>query len=142
MDGRGKYLGPTDLTQSQSTETEHLEDGVPAEPNWLTAVRAAQEKQALDIKVLDLTEVTTFTDYFVICSGTNSKQNQAIGDEILRVMKLRGERPISAEGYETADWILLDFADFLVHIFSTKGREYYDLERLWKQAKTVEIPAE
>ncbi len=112
------------------------------EPNWLTAVRAVQEKQGTDIKVLDLRPVTSFTDYFIICTGSNSKQNQAISDEVLRMMKLRGERPISVEGYDPAEWILMDYADFIVHIFSVKGRGYYDLDRLWKQATPVDIPAE
>lgn len=112
------------------------------EPNWLTAVRAIQEKQGADLKVLDLRPVTSFTDYFLICTGSNPKQNQAICDEVLRMMKLRGERPVSVEGYDPAEWILLDYADFIVHVFSVKGRAYYDLDRLWKQATNVEIPAE
>ena len=122
-----------------ATEEFEYED---LEPNWMTAVRACQEKQATDLKVLDLREVTSFTDYFIVCSGSNSKQNTAIGDEVLRMMKKRGELPISAEGFQSSEWILIDFADFIVHIFSPKAREYYDLERLWKTAKTVHIPAE
>ena len=143
-------MAAIDLTQPQSmgdedpeltTETEEVEYE-DLEPNWMTAVRACQEKQATDLRVLDLREVTSFTDYFIVCSGSNSKQNTAIGDEVLRMMKKRGELPISAEGFQSSEWILIDFADFIVHIFSPKAREYYDLERLWKTAKTVQVPAE
>jgi ribosome-associated protein len=112
------------------------------EAAWLTAVRAADSRKAQDIKVLDLSGITSFTDYFVICSGSNSRQIQAIADEISQRLKKRGELPISLEGYQQAEWILMDYADFIVHVFSPKAREYYDLERLWRQANEVEIPAE
>jgi ribosome-associated protein len=102
----------------------------------------AQEKQATDITVLDLTEVTSFTDCFVICSGSNSRQNQAITDGINLELKKRGEIPGSIEGYDQGEWILSDYGDFLVHVFSHKAREYYSLERLWRQARVVEIAAE
>ena len=109
---------------------------------WLAAVRAAESKKATDIKVLDLTGITSFTDYFVMCTGANSRQIQAIADEIGLRLKERGELPGGLEGYEQGEWILIDYGDFLVHVFSTKAREYYSLERLWREAKTVEIPAE
>lgn len=112
------------------------------EPGWVLAVRAAREKQAQDILVLDLTAVTTFTDHFVICCGTNSRQNQAITDAIHFDLKQRGEIPHSIEGYDQGEWILSDYGDFLVHVFSPKSREYYDLERLWREAKPVELPPE
>ena len=106
---------------------------------WLEAVRAAEEKQARNIRVLDLREVTSFADYFVIASGANSRQIQAIADEIHQRLKKLGEMPNSMEGYDNADWILMDYGDYLVHIFSDKARLYYDLERLWRDAKTVEL---
>ena len=109
-------------------------------PTWLVAVRAAEAKKAVDLRVLDLREVTTLADYFVICSGTNPKQIQAIADEIVMTLKRRGERAGSIEGYEGADWILIDYGDLLVHVFSERAREYYDLERLWRHARVVEIP--
>jgi ribosome-associated protein len=105
-------------------------------------VRAAQEKQATDIKILDLTGVTTFTDYFVICSGSNTKQNQAITDEIETQLRARGERPHSIEGYDQGEWVLSDYTDFLVHVFTPKSREYYSLDRLWREAKDVPVPAD
>ena len=105
----------------------------------MEAVRAAESKKATDIKVLDLTGVTSFTDYFVICTGANSRQVQAISDEIGLQLKNRGELPLSVEGYAQAEWVLMDYADFLIHIFSPKAREYYQLERLWRQAKSIEL---
>jgi ribosome-associated protein len=90
---------------------------------------------------LDLTGFTSFTDYFVLCTGANSRQIQAISDEIGMQLKDRGGFPISAEGYQDAEWVLVDYGDFLVHIFSERARAYYDLERLWRHAKSVEIPA-
>ena len=106
-------------------------------------MRAAESKKATDIKILDLTGITSFADFFVICSGGNQKQVQAISDEVGQQLKQQsGELPISVEGYNQAEWVLADYGDLLVHIFSLKAREYYGLERLWRSAKTVEIPAE
>jgi ribosome-associated protein len=106
------------------------------------AVRAAESKKATDIKVLDLTGITSFADFFVICTGANQRQIQAISDEVAVQLKQQaGELPISMEGYNQAEWILADYGDLLIHIFSPKAREYYDLERLWRSAKTVAIPA-
>src|SRR5260370_25791248 len=106
----------------------------------MLAVRAAESKKATDIKVLDLTGITSFTDYFVICTGANSRQIQAISDEItIRLKDDRGELPLSVEGYNQAEWVLVDYGDFLVHIFSPNAREYYNLERLWRNAKTLEF---
>ena len=92
--------------------------------------------------MLNLTGITSFADFFVICTGSNQRQVQAITDEVGLQLKRAGEHPISIEGYEQAEWVLADYGDLLVHIFSPKAREYYSLERLWRGAKTVEIPAE
>jgi ribosome-associated protein len=105
-------------------------------------VRAAQSKKATDIKVLDLTAVTTFTDYFLICTAANTKQMQAITDEIQFQLKQIGERATSIEGFDAGDWILSDYSDLIVHVFSEKARGFYDLDRLWRQGKVVDIPAE
>ena len=109
---------------------------------WLTAVRAAESKKATDIRVLDLTGITSFTDYFVLCTGANTPQIQAISDEIGFRLRDLGELPVSVEGYNQAEWVLADYGDFLVHVFSSKARAYYDLERLWRNARNVEIPPE
>jgi ribosome-associated protein len=93
--------------------------------------------------VLDLTGITSFADFFVICTGANQRQVQAISDEVgMRLKQQSGELPISLEGYQQADWVLADYGDLLVHVFSPKAREYYDLERLWRAAKVVGIPPE
>jgi ribosome-associated protein len=104
---------------------------------WLVAVRAADAKQAKDIRVLDLREIASFSDYFVICSGSNPRQIQTIADEVEQRLKKLGERAHSIEGYENAEWVLMDYGDYLVHVFSEKARLYYDLERLWRDAKPV-----
>jgi ribosome-associated protein len=112
------------------------------EASWLLAVRAAESKKATDLRVLDLTGISSFTDYFIICTGSNPKQIQAIADEIGLKLKESGELPHCLEGYNQAEWILADYGDFLVHVFSEKARAYYDLERLWRNAKDVPIPPE
>jgi ribosome-associated protein len=107
---------------------------------WQVAVSAALAKKAEDISVLDLQQVAGFTDYFVICNGLNPRQNQAISDEVEKQLKEEGVRPVSIEGHRHAEWILMDYGDFIVHIFSRRAREYYDLERLWKTARRVAVP--
>ncbi len=106
---------------------------------WLAVVEAAESKQAKDIKVLDLRGITTFADFFVVASGANARQIQAIADEIETQLKQLGEYPHSVEGYQNAEWVLLDYGDYLIHIFTEKARQYYDLERLWRDAKTVAL---
>jgi ribosome-associated protein len=104
------------------------------------ALRAASDKKAVNSLVLDLREVTEFTDFFIITNGTNVRQVQAIADGISEDLKLIDARPIRIEGYNTAEWILMDYGDFVVHIFEEKSREFFDLERLWRDAKRVQIP--
>ena len=109
----------------------------------LEAISACREKKAEDISVLELEQDSgAFTDYFVVCSGTNPRQVQAISDEVEERLQRAGMHPAHVEGYKQAEWILADYGDFLVHIFSEKARAYYDLERLWRNAKNVAIPAE
>jgi ribosome-associated protein len=104
------------------------------------ALAACQDKKAEDVTVLELEKGTgAFTDYFVVCSGTNPRQIQAISDEVEERLRKTGLRPAHVEGYQKADWVLLDYVDFVVHIFSEKARRYYELERLWKSAKRLEL---
>jgi ribosome-associated protein len=106
------------------------------------AIAACQAKKAEQITVLELEQGSgAFTDYFVVCSGTNPRQIQAISDEVELRLKRAGLYPNSIEGYRQAEWVLLDYVDFVVHIFSGAAREYYDLERLWKSARRLD-PAE
>jgi len=106
------------------------------------ALRAAAEKKAVNNVVLDLREIASFTDHFVITSGTNERQVQAISDEIVETLKKAGTAAARVEGYKTAEWILLDYGDFVVHVFDEKARTFYDLERLWRESRRVELPRE
>jgi ribosome-associated protein len=106
------------------------------------AILACQDKQAEDVAILELEKDSgAFTDYFVMCSGANPRQIQAIADAVDERLEALGLRVTHAEGYKQAEWVLLDYVDFVVHIFSEKARQFYDLERLWKSAKRLE-PAE
>jgi len=106
------------------------------------AVDAARNKKATDLRVLDLRKTGAFTDYFLICSGANPRQVHAIADGIEETLKARKVRPTHVEGYQRAEWILLDYFDFVVHVFSTNARQFYGLERLWGEATTIEIANE
>ena len=110
-------------------------------PPLAWAVEAAREKQAEAITVLNLAVLGGFTDAFVICSGTSGRQVQAISDEIERQLDRRGVRLAHREGYDSAEWVLLDFPGFIVHVFHERARLFYDLERLWRSAPRIEIPA-
>jgi len=105
-----------------------------------TAVHACQEKKATDISILRLdAQASGFTDYFVICSGANPRQIQAIADDVDERLSAQGLNPTHREGYSLAEWILLDYVDFVVHVFSEAARKFYDLERLWKTATRLEL---
>jgi ribosome-associated protein len=110
-----------------------------APPNWLVAARAADSKKATKLRVLDLREITSFADFFFICSGANQRQIQTIANEIETELKKHGERPNAVEGYGNAEWVLMDYGDLVVHIFSDQARAYYDLDRLWRDGKEVPI---
>ncbi len=107
----------------------------------ITAISAASEKKAIDIVVLDLREIASFTDYFVIASGSNERQVQAISDGVFETLKKAGSPAARVEGYKAAEWILLDYGDFILHVFDEKARKFYDLERLWRESKRVALPA-
>ncbi|HTS34837.1 MAG TPA: ribosome silencing factor [Candidatus Solibacter sp.] len=103
------------------------------------AIQACLEKKAEELTILELEKGSgAFTDYFVLCSGTNPRQIQAIADEVELRLKGAGLRPTHTEGYNQAEWVLIDYVDFVVHVFSEKARKFYDLERLWKTAKRLE----
>jgi ribosome-associated protein len=103
------------------------------------AVRACQDKKATNISILQLdAQASGFTDYFVLCSGANPRQVQAIADDVDQKLSAAGVQPKHIEGFNQADWVLIDYIDFVVHIFSENARKFYDLERLWKSAKRLE----
>jgi ribosome-associated protein len=103
------------------------------------AAEAASDKKAQDLVVLDLRELASFTEYFLICNGNNQRQVQAISNAVEEQLREAGKRPLHIEGYSNAEWILLDYGDFIVHVFSDSARRFYDLERLWRDAKRVEV---
>jgi ribosome-associated protein len=123
-------------TAAREVEPAQLDERV-----WL-ALAAAAEKKAINTVVLDLREIASFTDYFVIASGGNERQVQAISDAVVETLKQAGSPVIRVEGYKTAEWILLDYGDFVMHIFGDKARTFYDLERLWRESRRVELPPE
>ena len=104
------------------------------------AIDAARDKKAVEILVLDLRKTAAFTDYFVICTGANPRQVHAIADAIEEALKNRKVRAAHVEGAQRAEWILLDYFDFVVHVFSTTARQFYALERLWGEAVRIDIP--
>lgn len=101
------------------------------------AMQAASDKKALDTVLLDLRSIASFTDYFLITSGTNTRQVQAIADAVVDQLKKAGTRAARVEGYKSAEWVLVDYGDFIVHVFDDKARRFYDLERLWRDATRV-----
>ena len=102
------------------------------------AVKAIEGKKGEDVVILEMDKSSgAFTDYFVVCSGTNPRQIQAIADDVQKNLAEAGQRPNSVEGYSQAEWVLLDYVDFVLHIFSERARKFYDLERLWKSARKV-----
>jgi ribosome-associated protein len=108
----------------------------------LRVLHSATEKKAVDLTVLDLRGVATFTDFFVIATGANKRQVQAIADEVVEQSKKHGTRAARVEGYQSAEWILVDYGDFVVHVFDDRARRFYDLERLWRLARRVHVPLE
>ncbi len=103
------------------------------------AIQACLDKKAEELSILEMEKGSgAFTDYFVLCSGSNPRQVQAIADEVELRLKNAGLRPTHVEGYNQAEWVLVDYVDFVVHVFSEKARKFYDLERLWKSAKRLE----
>jgi ribosome-associated protein len=106
----------------------------------VSAVQACEEKKGEDLSILEMDQNSSaFTDYFIICTGKNPRQIQAIADEVELRLKKAGVPANQVEGYSQADWILIDYVDFVVHVFSEASRKFYDLERLWKSAKKVTI---
>ena len=104
-----------------------------------TAIAACQDKKAEDLTILQMDKNSgAFTDYFVICTGSNPRQIQAISDEVELRLKRAGTYPHNIEGYKQGEWVLLDYVNFVVHVFSATARNYYDLERLWRTAKKLE----
>ena len=135
-----KRRGAADAEKSQPGDSQPGAAKEPLDEFVVAALRAADDKKALDLVLLDVGEVASFTDYFLIASGTNARQVQAISDEVVERLKKNGRRPARVEGYRGAEWVLLDYGDFVFHIFEEKARRFYDLERLWRDAGRVPLP--
>jgi ribosome-associated protein len=113
------------------------------DPELQLAIECAADKKAFDIVALDLREIASFTEFFVIATGNNQRQVQAIADEISEQLKKQLQtRPVRIEGYNSAEWVLLDYGDFIFHIFNGEAREFYDLARLWRDARKVDLPSD
>ena len=111
------------------------------DPELQLAIRSAADKKAFDLVALDLRDIASFTEFFVIATGANQRQVQAIADEIREQLKAQlSARPVRVEGYNAAEWVLVDYGDFIVHIFNKEAREFYDLARLWRDARKVTLP--
>lgn len=125
-----------DLSQAQTPFAD-------LDPELQLAIRCAAEKKAVAMIGLDMREIASFTEFFVIASGTNQRQVQAIADEINEQLKKQlGRKPVRIEGYASGEWVLLDYGDFVFHIFDKDARDFYDLERLWRDSRRIEIPAD
>jgi ribosome silencing factor RsfS/YbeB/iojap len=130
----------TNPRRTTETQLNPVED--PSRSKALACARAALDKKAENVKILDLSGISGFTDYFVICSGLSDRQINAIADSVEHQMDLTGHEILSSEGYRDGRWVLLDFGDVVVHVFLDALREYYDLETLWKDAPSIKIPTE
>jgi ribosome-associated protein len=127
--GRGADKQP----RSRPAQAPETDDAV------MIAARAAADKKAADLAVLDLREVSSFTEYFLICTGASTRQVQAVSNAIEEALLQIGKRPLHIEGYSSGEWILLDYGDFIAHVFGPASRRFYDLERLWRDAPRVEV---
>lgn len=106
------------------------------------ALNAAAEKKAIEPTVLDLRGISSFTDFFVIVTGANRRQVQAITDEVVEQSKRHGNPAARVEGYQNAEWVLVDYGDFVVHVFDEKARRFYDLERLWRESRRRDLSSD
>jgi ribosome-associated protein len=139
-EGAGDATGREENAAAEAKPAMRAED---LDERIRAAIHAAGEKKALDIVVLDLRDVASFTDFFAIASGTNVRQVQAIADAVEEhLRKNLRVKPARIEGYNSAEWVLLDYGDFIFHVFEEKSRRFYDLERLWRDAARVELPRE
>lgn len=138
-------------TQEKSLSRETVKIDISQKPVEFTdldaeirlAVECALEKKAVGLSILDLRQIASFTEFFVIASGGNQRQVQAIADEIKEELKAQlDSKLVRIEGYSTGEWVLLDYGDFIFHIFDKNSREFYDLERLWRDAGKVTLPVE
>jgi ribosome-associated protein len=135
-------LHPEQSTGKHATGNLSADRPVELDERIRGALVAASDKKAIEPVVLDLRSIASFTDFFVITSGANARQVQAIADAVVERLKTQGERAARVEGYNSAEWVLVDYGDFIFHVFDDKARRFYDLERLWREAAKVPVPQE
>ena len=134
-----KHTKETDATPAKGARK--TKPATPRLPKPIqAAIEAAQDRKATGVVVLDLRKAGAFTDFFVLCSAANPRQVQAIADAVEQALKLQKQRPSLVEGYARAEWVLLDYFDFVVHVFSRQARDFYGLDRLWGSATRIEFP--
>jgi ribosome-associated protein len=133
---------PTAQPQESERKMSNPTENETGKKKALLCAQAAIDKKAENLRILDVSDHSGFTDYFVICSGTSDRQVQAIADAVGNVMEVHGHEMVSAEGFREGRWVLMDFGDVVVHIFLDALRDYYDLERLWKDAPRIPVPSE
>ena len=129
-----------DKMRTASTAKSRKRGKLPAEIS--TALHAALDRKAQEVVVLDLRHTPAFTDFFILCSGQNTRQVQAVADSVEQALRARGMRPSHVEGYVRAEWILMDFFTFIVHVFTPQTRAFYSLERLWGDAERIDVSDE
>lgn len=122
---------------NKNTKTK-LPSGMDAKEMAKLAIGALEDKKAEDIKIIDISHVSVIADYFIIANGTNTNQIQALSDNVEEVLGKAGCRPRQIEGYQNANWILLDFQDVIIHLFDKENRLFYDLERIWRDGVLIE----
>ena len=132
----------TSKTATSSSSEESMDSENHSLLRALECARGAIDKKAEHVKVLDLTHLSSFTDFFVICSGTSDRQVQAIAESVEAMMRAHGVERVSGEGHSEGRWVLMDFGDVVVHVFLDALRDYYDLETLWTDAPRIKIPSE
>lgn len=130
------------MTHQNTSKTESTTGTDLSRQKALLCARAAIDKKAENVKILDLNGISGFTDYFIICSGMSDRQVQSIADAVDHVATQAGAQVLSSEGYSEGRWVLMDLGDVVVHVFLDALREYYDLENLWADAPRVKIPPE
>ncbi len=133
-----KSTGAVKATKTKVTKTKASSPRLPKAIS--VAIEAARDRKAIGVVVLDLKKAAAFTDFFVICSASNPRQVQAIADAVEEALKTQKQRPSLVEGYARAEWILLDYFDFVIHVFSKHARDFYGLDRLWGSATRHEFP--
>jgi ribosome-associated protein len=129
-------------TAHEGLVTTRVADGEEYE-KLLVAARAAADRKAAEMVAIDIRRIASFAEFFLICSGTSTRQVQSIAEEVQERLKSeRGSRPLHVEGLEKSEWVLLDYGDLIVHVFVQESRDFYQLERLWRDADRVELPAD